>query len=310
MQPTSQGFLAAERLLAAPYASEVDLYEAMQRAAETLVPVDAFYVCLIGRDPEGLHFVHNREGDHFDTPESFPLGDGPTSRVARTGRSVVMVEPAHREGLSLMPFANAGTASGSAIHWPLWIEADSAAPPDGVLSVQAYAPSAYDEASLAAVEWLALRAADAMRRRNESRRTRESAESAALAAGRARAVDDVRRFVALLEEVAALREDPTRLLAEVRKRQVELTQWAPTAAPPSDPVAETLALVSDRELEVLAYVAQGMSTKEVAHALSLSEHTVKRHLDNVYKGGVLTRRAEVANAAPAIQATWMTRKNQ
>lgn len=39
--------------------------------------------------------------------------------------------------------------------------------------------------------------------------------------------------------------------------------------------------LSARELEVLQLIAQGRSNKQVAHALGLSPHTVKRHVANV-----------------------------
>ena len=52
---------------------------------------------------------------------------------------------------------------------------------------------------------------------------------------------------------------------------------APSAAA-SSPLAEPL---SDRELEVLRWVAQGASNKEIAAALYLAEGTVKNHVTNI-----------------------------
>jgi len=40
--------------------------------------------------------------------------------------------------------------------------------------------------------------------------------------------------------------------------------------------------LTDRELEVLRLVAAGKSNREIASALVLSEHTVARHLQNIY----------------------------
>jgi len=40
--------------------------------------------------------------------------------------------------------------------------------------------------------------------------------------------------------------------------------------------------LSDRELEVLRLVASGQSNREIASTLVLSEHTVARHLQNIY----------------------------
>jgi DNA-binding CsgD family transcriptional regulator len=55
--------------------------------------------------------------------------------------------------------------------------------------------------------------------------------------------------------------------------------------------------LSHRECEVLALVASGKTNREIAAALSISEHTVARHLSNIFgKIGVSTRTAASAFA--------------
>ena len=55
--------------------------------------------------------------------------------------------------------------------------------------------------------------------------------------------------------------------------------------------------LSSREIEVLALVARGNSNKEIAAELFISEHTVARHLSNIYtKLGVGSRSAATAYA--------------
>lgn len=57
------------------------------------------------------------------------------------------------------------------------------------------------------------------------------------------------------------------------------------------------AALTDREREVLALIARGLSDREVAAALVLSEHTVHRHVSNILrKLGVPSRTAAVAQA--------------
>ena len=52
-----------------------------------------------------------------------------------------------------------------------------------------------------------------------------------------------------------------------------------------------------RELEVLKLVAAGKSNKEIAAALVISEHTVARHVQNIFtKLGVASRTAAGAYA--------------
>lgn len=57
-------------------------------------------------------------------------------------------------------------------------------------------------------------------------------------------------------------------------------------------------LLSDREHEILSYVARGLSDHEIADQLVLSPHTVHRHVANIrHKLGCSTRSAAVAAAA-------------
>jgi DNA-binding NarL/FixJ family response regulator len=51
---------------------------------------------------------------------------------------------------------------------------------------------------------------------------------------------------------------------------------APVHAP-----SPNLDLLSAREREVIAYIADGLSNAAIARRLSISEHTVKRHVANI-----------------------------
>jgi DNA-binding NarL/FixJ family response regulator len=55
--------------------------------------------------------------------------------------------------------------------------------------------------------------------------------------------------------------------------------------------------MSDRELEVLALVAGGLSNEEIAARLYLSVRTVERHLSNIYAKLRVTGKAARAAAA-------------
>jgi DNA-binding NarL/FixJ family response regulator len=55
--------------------------------------------------------------------------------------------------------------------------------------------------------------------------------------------------------------------------------------------------LSPRELEVLALIADGHTNREIAATLIVSEHTVARHVQNIYaKLGVSSRAAATAFA--------------
>ena len=63
---------------------------------------------------------------------------------------------------------------------------------------------------------------------------------------------------------------------------------------PAEPIAGDVDVLSEREVEVLRLVAQGMSNREIADALSLSEHTIKSHLANILDKLHLRSRAHAA----------------
>jgi LuxR family transcriptional regulator, maltose regulon positive regulatory protein len=70
---------------------------------------------------------------------------------------------------------------------------------------------------------------------------------------------------------------------------------APTVAPAT---AVGDAVLTDRQLQVLRLVADGLTDREIADRLTLSEHTVHRHVANIYvRLGCSSRATAVAHAA-------------
>lgn len=68
----------------------------------------------------------------------------------------------------------------------------------------------------------------------------------------------------------------------------------------SQPRAEPMEGLTQREIELLRLVAEGLSNKAIAQALSVSENTVKYHLKNILqKLGVQNRAEAVAHALRA-----------
>ena len=57
---------------------------------------------------------------------------------------------------------------------------------------------------------------------------------------------------------------------------------------------DALASLSDRELEVVRLVAEGLSNKEISSRLSLSDKTVKNHISHILAKMNLTARTQVA----------------
>jgi len=78
---------------------------------------------------------------------------------------------------------------------------------------------------------------------------------------------------------------------------IALARRAPAAAAATPETVPPGADLSVREREVLALLAQGLSNKELARALSVSENTVKTHLANLYAKLRVRRRTEALAAA-------------
>jgi DNA-binding NarL/FixJ family response regulator len=78
----------------------------------------------------------------------------------------------------------------------------------------------------------------------------------------------------------------TRRLIEEFARRAE-----PTAAPPE------LESLTSRELEVLRFIARGLTNAEIATALVVSEHTVKTHVTHIFQKLGLRDRAQAVIVA-------------
>ena len=61
------------------------------------------------------------------------------------------------------------------------------------------------------------------------------------------------------------------------------------------PESESPALLTPREIEVLSAVARGLTNKEIARALEISQHTVKFHLESLLRKLGASSRAEAVS---------------
>ena len=122
----------------------------------------------------------------------------------------------------------------------------------------------------------------------EAARSRLELGSALTALGRVdAAAREARAALIILEKIGAARES---------ERAAGLLRHLEAAAP--ERAGNEAAGLTRRELEILRLVAQGLSDKEAAAGLGLSEHTVHRHISNVLnKLDVPSRTAAVAQAA-------------
>jgi LuxR family maltose regulon positive regulatory protein len=92
-------------------------------------------------------------------------------------------------------------------------------------------------------------------------------------------------------ESVALRDFAARLL-EAAGQHTELNARAP-----GDTGFQPLEPLTDREKQILVYLANGVSNKEMARRIFVSENTVKFHLKNIYSKLAVGSRLQAINAA-------------
>ncbi|MBN3798890.1 helix-turn-helix transcriptional regulator, partial [Burkholderia sp. Ac-20392] len=80
---------------------------------------------------------------------------------------------------------------------------------------------------------------------------------------------------------------------------------ASNAAPAARP--GTAGNLSAREIEILDYVARGLSNKEIARALRVAPETIKWHLKNIFEKLNVTSRIQAVRSGLALDASSRTR---
>lgn len=75
----------------------------------------------------------------------------------------------------------------------------------------------------------------------------------------------------------------------------------PEPTEPTDAVKERLARLSKREIEVLRYLSIGLTSKETAHILHLSVHTVNNHRKNMMSAARVQNMTELVCLAKQAQ---------
>jgi len=97
----------------------------------------------------------------------------------------------------------------------------------------------------------------------------------------------------------AIQADDAEVAAELRRVLVEAGYEVVDEAgfaPVTEPAAP--ALLTPRELEVLSAIAEGLTNKAIARRLEISLHTVKFHVESLFrKLGARTRTEALARAA-------------
>jgi DNA-binding CsgD family transcriptional regulator/Tfp pilus assembly protein PilF len=102
-----------------------------------------------------------------------------------------------------------------------------------------------------------------------------------------------RELETAIENFRAIGAEAERARAEAMLKKLRTT----SVTRPAESADGPLAGLSRRELEVLDLVAQGLTNREIAGRLVLSEHTVNRHVANILRKLGLSSRAAAASLA-------------
>jgi len=87
----------------------------------------------------------------------------------------------------------------------------------------------------------------------------------------------------------------------LRRRETAVESAVPPADGPFRPNKERMAelRITPRELEILALIAEGLSTKEIAGRLFVSENTVKTHAGRLFEKLGAKRRTQAVQVGKA-----------
>ena len=88
--------------------------------------------------------------------------------------------------------------------------------------------------------------------------------------------------IELIQAVRAMHQGKTQLHPDVARRlMTAFAQVKPTLPPKTDPIQQELAGLTAREREVLDLIARGLTNREIAEKMVISEKTVKTHVSNL-----------------------------
>ena len=103
----------------------------------------------------------------------------------------------------------------------------------------------------------------------------------------------------LLYELASEDESGQREIKSYTRRLLSAFETAlpPETAPPPEAAAPLVEPLSEREQEVLALIAEGLTNPEIAERLFISIHTVKSHASNLYSKLLVSNRTQAVQKA-------------
>jgi two-component system NarL family response regulator len=101
----------------------------------------------------------------------------------------------------------------------------------------------------------------------------------------------------VIESVRLAAKGEAKISPKIAAKVIEDFRRFERGAPEAPEVSEELLVLSDRENEILQYVAIGLRNREIADKLGIAEKTVKNHVSNILKALQVNSRTEAAMKA-------------
>ncbi|QPC94357.1 LuxR C-terminal-related transcriptional regulator [Mesorhizobium sp. INR15] len=115
-------------------------------------------------------------------------------------------------------------------------------------------------------------------------------------------VDEGRPVVEGLMRLRAAQAKADPALSAYATRIIDAAQTMPVSARKQAVTAVDKEQLTQREMELLRCLTEGMSNRDIAFALSVSETTVKWHLKNIFGKLAVTNRVQAVRAAQAVES--------
>ena len=133
-------------------------YRLLYEQVSNILPTDAFYVALYDETREVIHFPFNVDRGRVFNPDTFPLGQGPTSQVIRTRTALAFGNANEAPQTRGVAFGNEDERCASALHVPMIVGKHVV----GVISAQSYRTNAYTAEDLQVLQTIASQSAVAV----------------------------------------------------------------------------------------------------------------------------------------------------
>lgn len=99
-------------------------------------------------------------------------------------------------------------------------------------------------------------------------------------------------ILSISRQISSLKDENSSLKNKLRETEQELVNLASKQSAVKEPLPDNLVLLSKREYEVLLFIAEGLSDKDIAEKIFVSVNTVRTHVRRIYDKLLVSNRTE------------------